>query len=1470
MKNKIMALVLVTTMILSSFVSGAKEVNLLSTESTESTIVNQSYGDNHRYKVYLPENYDPNTNYPSIYLMPKDGFLSQEYIDDGIEAHFEQIMASDQSLDIIIIMPEYNIDDNFTELMTSLVADVELKYSVIKDASYRGVLGVGVGGYMAYAMALLDAEAGALFTAVGSHMGNFTDNNWTSNGSVYEAAMEINPTVMKSKYYYMDAPNGAKMTTEVGSTSDIASILMQKSNPYYGTQWASYATPNTDYVEYSIRDGQADKTFYLESLKRSLNRFSIHFTKGLITGELSLKPQAVTSSDNVIDASIEILLSDVITNYKEAIPPIEINVSMVEPNTKEVLYITSTTIEYDDLYVPETTTSGAITTTSGAITYNALEIGESFTKHFELDRSNMASGTNTDVVVEARILGMVFNLSKQSLVNVQETGTADDEQLVDLMGNWYFNAYKDYKANDTETVPLDYIINIDKTMYEEWDVVQPGMGWWTADFASSLASETSATYAWYIREFDLPNDFSRDGLLLAVGKVDEAIEVFVNGIRVGSTGYDYTKAEVGVYDGTNPWDVNSVYEIDTSILNYGGTNTIAARICNSSGGGGWYEGPIGLYSRAAYNKVLGKPSIYASDSVTDKVITLVEKQKEAIQTEEIDRYKATLSFDFFDSGYDKERKVNEVQGWMQEYTDIKIADNEGAVFIDGNLFDYVAQRVITGKDVTGTQQTIFEGEINQYYKVTDSSVLEYGNHSRFYVDSYVTDAINGIEQTLTARVYLPEGYFEGQKRYKTSYLFHGINSSSKTFEIDNIDKVLDENIADGKYEAMIVVLPDDPTKTSFWRGDYADMITEDLIPTIDARYRTVNDARYRFTAGCSMGGAGSFGIGLTNPNLFSGVVSFYGALTTNDILPNTLESSQEYLSEYAIFMASGNQDNYNFYDIAGEMSRVLNNKGVNHYLYIDNGGHNTEFYRPLFDDAYSYMEDNMYQVEVDGSVIDGDISLVEKNSILEIEYVLSVDEDISDYLDVIEDSKYTTETNPDITIPMTVAIEQNNNVIYTTTQYFATKVAKQWSGTLSINDSDFDINEKYTVKVYASVLDHTKLISEQVVLADNSSSSESNNSTNTPNQTREVRISNGQILDAVGKSNEIVISIDLPKSEESVEVKLDKDSLEKMIDAKTKTFTVQTLIGTITLDANALATIDMKAKGEITLSINKVDVSSLTPLQRSNINANAVYNLTIASDDGIISDFETGVVTVEVPYISETIEDKDNIVVYYIDVNGNTVLMPKCIYDDKEQIVRFNTTHFSTFVVANNRVSFNDVEKHWANEEINFTASREIFKGTGEGKFSPDMSMTRGMFVTAVSRLAGANLTENTNQSPFEDVNVDAYYAKAIAWASQKEIIKGIDSNTFAPDQEITRGQMAAILYNYSKVMNDDLESINVNKTFTDNEKLPDWSKEAINKMQEAAIIEGKPGNLFDHEGKATRAEVSTVIKRYIENVLKE
>ena len=71
----------------------------------------------------------------------------------------------------------------------------------------------------------------------------------------------------------------------------------------------------------------------------------------------------------------------------------------------------------------------------------------------------------------------------------------------------------------------------------------------------------------------------------------------------------------------------------------------------------------------------------------------------------------------------------------------------------------------------------------------------------------------------------------------------------------------------GEIEPMIVVIPDDPTKSSFWGGKYADMVTDDLLPTVDKRYRTIDDERYRMTSGCSMGGGGSVNIGMFNSDL---------------------------------------------------------------------------------------------------------------------------------------------------------------------------------------------------------------------------------------------------------------------------------------------------------------------------------------------------------------------------------------------------------------------------------------------------------------------------------------------------------------------------------------------------------------------------------------------------------------------------
>lgn len=1014
------------------------------------------------YKVYLPAGYDENQNYPTVYLMPYDGYHSQKYVDDGIQGKLDKIMAGDTSVSMVVVMPDFDEDDDYGTMLDALVEDVESKYSVIEDAHYRAILGVNVGGYMAYETALIsDSDT---FFAVGSHMGDFTSENnpyLQKKGAVVNIVNNLDNTpgkgytLLKKHYYYLDAPNGDSFSTVAGGTADIGAGLEKRTNPYwsYGGSWYLYSTPDINMVEYTMLDGTTNADFYLNSMERSFNRFSNRFTESLYSSSLSCTPQAVTSSDDTITATVKFTMNDGISAYMDTMPDVKLNLKMTDPLSGEVLYTTSAVME-------------------------GLAAGQEKVQTFKLNRSDMADGLNTTVSVSAEILGMDRDLASLSLVSVQDTGSADDEQQVDLMGNWYFKAYKTYKRNDTEITELDKVENITEDVYTTWGTVQPGLGWWTNDFDSSLEGNGNyGGYAWYVRTFDLPEDFPTEGLVMAAGYFDEANEVYINGKLVGSTGMDYTIAEgIGVYDGSNPWDTNCVYDLDSSVLNYGGKNTIAVRMCNSSGGGGWYEGPIGIYSVAAYNKAAGKPSVYASDDVKSAVLALADIQQKAIESEDLDAYKETLSADYFDSGYNKDRQAEKVAGWMENYDDIQITDSGVGVFVDGDLYNYQAVRVIKGVDAEGNEVEIYNGEVSEYYAVAEGKAVMYGSHSRFFLDSYTSNALGGTEQTF--RIYLPEGYFEADntERYQTLYLFHGINSTSKTYEIDDIDAVLDQAIASGEIEKMIVVIPDDPTKSSFWRGEYADMVTDDLVPTVDSRYRTIDDERYRFTSGCSMGGAGSVNIGLFNPNLFSGVISFYGALNYVGAVEKAAPLSAEYLQQYAIWMACGNQDMYNFYDVQEQMSRLLSEKGVEHYHYIDIGTHSNTFYLPLFIDSIKYVQERMYRTSTSADIISGNAKVTEGTDAITVDYELNLSGDIQNYLNSIVNSEYTDDTNPDLQIPVEILVMQDGVRVADITKYYSAKTAVNLKDSVEIPAGDLDLTKTYTVEVYASALENTKLL----------------------------------------------------------------------------------------------------------------------------------------------------------------------------------------------------------------------------------------------------------------------------------------------------------------------------------------------------------------------------------------------------------
>ena len=127
----------------------------------------------------------------------------------------------------------------------------------------------------------------------------------------------------------------------------------------------------------------------------------------------------------------------------------------------------------------------------------------------------------------------------------------------------------------------------------------------------------------------------------------------------------------------------------------------------------------------------------------------------------------------------------------------------------------------------------------------------------------------------------------------------------------------------------------------------------------------------------------------------------------------------------------------------------------------------------------------------------------------------------------------------------------------------------------------------------------------------------------------------------------------------------------------------------------------------------------------------------------------------------------------------------------------------SVTVLAAPADRFDDVlEDAWYVEDINYVIQNNLMNGMSDTFFGPDDLMTRGQFVAMLGRLAGvedASITD-PQKTVFNDVNATDYYASHVAWASELGIVKGIDETSFAPNANVTREQMAALVARFSKL----------------------------------------------------------------------
>ena len=177
--------------------------------------------------------------------------------------------------------------------------------------------------------------------------------------------------------------------------------------------------------------------------------------------------------------------------------------------------------------------------------------------------------------------------------------------------------------------------------------------------------------------------------------------------------------------------------------------------------------------------------------------------------------------------------------------------------------------------------------------------------------------------------------------------------------------------------------------------------------------------------------------------------------------------------------------------------------------------------------------------------------------------------------------------------------------------------------------------------------------------------------------------------------------------------------------------------------------------------------------------------------------------------------------------------------------------------------AYTDVNGHWAKDSVSWAVTNQLFKGTSATQFAPDSAMTRGMLVTVLHRLAGQ---PQLGQSTFRDVPANAYYNNAVAWASTKGLVSGVGEGLFAPNSNITREQLAVILYKFA---GSPAVSGTASTEFQDAAQVSGWAKQAMEWALNAGLIQGAGANTLAPQQQATRAQVATILMRF-EQLLKK
>lgn len=243
-------------------------------------------------------------------------------------------------------------------------------------------------------------------------------------------------------------------------------------------------------------------------------------------------------------------------------------------------------------------------------------------------------------------------------------------------------------------------------------------------------------------------------------------------------------------------------------------------------------------------------------------------------------------------------------------------------------------------------------------------------------------------------------------------------------------------------------------------------------------------------------------------------------------------------------------------------------------------------------------------------------------------------------------------------------------------------------------------------------------------------------------------------------------------------------------------------------------------------------------------------------------------------YVSRTISVSRNVDsskatgVLYNPASGTFSFVPATFASDNgKTVATLKRNGNSTYAIVEHSKTFADVQTHWAKADVNLLASKLIVNGMTDTTFAPENKITRAQFAALVVRALG--LTEEAPGVQFSDVKAADWFASSVATAAKFGIVTGFEDQTFRPDANITREQMAVMVARALQVAG---KSANVSAAeqqallakFTDNAAIGAWAQASVAQAVDAGIINGMTASTYEPTDNATRAQATVMLKRLL------